>query len=102
MCDSIICIVYREVLQPILLLLLGIATVWWMIGLLQWISGAKIEERRQKGIRHQDQGLLGMIIMFSVFAIISMIANTLRVDDPTDAYDKDNKEFEAKQFIRDR
>lgn len=98
---SIVCRLYEVVLQPILLLLLGIAIVWWMFGLLQWISGAKIEERRKKGMRHQNQGLLGIVIMFSVFAIISMIANTLKVDDPTDEFDKNN-ELSKDQFIRDR
>ena len=85
--DTLVIRVYEFVVQPILLLLLGIAVVWFVMGLLQFISGAKIEERRQKGIRHMDQGLLGLIIMFSVFAIISMLANTLKVDDPTDKID---------------
>jgi len=99
--DQLIIRLYEVVLQPVLLLLLGIAAVWFVMGILQFISGAKIEERRQKGLRHLDQGLIGMIIMFSVFGIISMLANTIGSDDPTDLYDRGN-EFREDQFIRPR
>lgn len=89
---DIICKLFTHVVQPILLVLLAIAAIWFVMGVLQFISGAKIEERREKGLRHIDQGVIGLVIMFSVFGIISMIANTLDagkgdVDDPTDAYD---------------
>jgi len=88
---------YEVVVQPILLLMLGVAAVWYVMGLLRWISGAKVEERRAKGLRHQDQGLLGLIIMFSVFGLISMIANTLNVDDPTDDIERHIQDLKSQQ-----
>lgn len=90
MCEGssqIICAAYQVVVQPILILLVAIASVWFVMGLLQFISGAKIEERREKGLRHMDQGLIGLVIMFAVFGIIAMIANTLGTDNPTESYD---------------
>lgn len=92
-CTTIVCRAYYVVVQPILLLLIAIAAVWFVMGVLQFISGAKIEERREKGKRHMNEGVIGLVIMFSVFGIISMLANTLddpkgiRVDDPSDKYD---------------
>jgi len=78
-CASLVCAIYDVVVQPILLLLLGIAAVWFVMGVLRFISGAKIEERREKGIRHMNQGIEGLIIMFAVFGIIALVANTLGV-----------------------
>lgn len=70
------------VVGPALTLLFGVAFVIFVWGIVEYIrdSGSEAGEGRETGKRSMIWGLVGMIIMVSVYGIIQIIYGTLGVD----------------------
>ncbi len=66
-----------NILNPLILLLFGIATVVFMWGVVKYIANADNESERSKGSKAIVYGIVGMFVMFSVFGIMNLIANTV-------------------------
>ena len=52
-----------------------LATAVFIFGLIQFVANADSEEARETGKRHLVYGLIGMAVMFSAGAILTVIAN---------------------------
>jgi hypothetical protein len=74
--DEIIDYIVENAVNPIITLLLALATLVFMWGLIEFLFiGAANEEKRTDGKKHMIWGLAGMLIMFSVYAIIEVLEN---------------------------
>lgn len=71
------------VLNPVIGLLFAIALVVFLWGVVEFLLQSDSEEAREKGKSHMLWGVIGMFIMFSVFAIIRLIAGTIGADVPS-------------------
>jgi membrane protease YdiL (CAAX protease family) len=65
------------VLKPVSLALFGAAFVIFLWGVVEFIRDSDSDEGRAKGGRNIMWGLLGMVIMISVYGIINIIAGTI-------------------------
>lgn len=78
--DALMRKVNQTILNPLIILLFAAALVMFVWGVVEFAAGAGNEEKRSTGRRHILWGLLGMIIMISVFGIMQLIAGTLGSD----------------------
>lgn len=60
-------------IQPIETIFISLATLLFLWGLYQYIAGASSEEARTKGKEHMVWGIVGLVIIFSVNAIINIL-----------------------------
>lgn len=74
--------VNRVVLNPLILLLFSLAALFFVLGLLSFVSRSSSDEARETGKRHMLYGVFGMFIMVAVFGIIRLILNTFGIDIP--------------------
>ena len=71
-----------NILNPLILLGFGVALVCFLWGIFQFLTNADSEDGRQKGKRNIFWGIIGMVIMISVYGIISVILGTFSIPAP--------------------
>lgn len=71
--------VNRYLLNPMIILLFAAALVYFLFGMVQFMANQDKSDKRDDGKRHMLWGIVGMFIMFGVFAILRVIASTLGV-----------------------
>jgi len=74
-------IVNRVIIFPIIALLSSIAFFIFLWGCAQYIMNANNDQGRQQGVKHITYGIIGLIVMISAFAILTIIATTFELDD---------------------
>lgn len=73
------------VLNPIIILLFGIALMYFVYGVLEYLFKSKSDPAAiQAGAKHIGWGLFGMFIMVSVFGFLKVIINSLPIDSATE------------------
>ncbi len=70
----------RVLINPLIVLLFALAVVYFIYGLVRYLLSPDNEEVRKSSKSHMLWGIIGMFIMISVFGILSIIMNTLGVD----------------------
>jgi len=70
------------ILNPIIGLLFALALVLFLWGIVEFFWQADSDLARQKGKSHMLWGLIGLFIMFAVFAIMKIIVNTIGAPTP--------------------
>ena len=69
------------VLNPIILIVFAVALLFFMFGIFEYLwKSHKDPAAIQAGAKHIGWGIVGMLIMISVFGIIQVIINTIPVD----------------------
>ncbi|MBI2023939.1 hypothetical protein HYT00_00885 [Candidatus Giovannonibacteria bacterium] len=68
--DQIISLVSDQILRPIVMLLIALATVLFFWGVIEFLWNRDNEEEQDKGKRHMLWGIIGLVIMFSVNGIL--------------------------------
>jgi hypothetical protein len=84
--------VSEVILNPIILLLFGLSFVYFLYGIVRFLSleyGDKARDEARKSIMW---GIVGMVVMFSVFGLIRFVLGTFGIS-PGDVSDP------ARQFI---
>jgi hypothetical protein len=82
--DAFLARVYDVILQPLIGLMFGVAFLIFIWGVVIFIKDRDSDTGRQTGWRHIGYGILGMVIMISVFGIINIIVGTLGQESPVD------------------
>ncbi len=77
--DSFIQSVNKQIINPLILLMFAVAMVYFLYGMLKFFLNADNEENRTEGKQHMIWGVVGMTIMMGVFAILSLILNTINI-----------------------
>jgi uncharacterized membrane protein len=75
--DLLLTRVNSEIVSPLLWVLFGLATIYFLYGVFEFVKNAGSEEGRRTGGQHIMWGLIGMFIMFSVKGIINLILGTI-------------------------
>ncbi|MES2985545.1 MAG: hypothetical protein V4686_00260 [Patescibacteria group bacterium] len=77
----------QNILNPIIIILFGVAMIYFLFGVLEYLWKSKSDPAAiQTGAKHMGWGLFGMFVMVSVFGFLQFIINTLPIDTTT----KDN------------
>ena len=79
--DSFIASVNNHLLNPIIYLLFGVAMVVFLYGMVMFIANQSNESERANGKKHMLSGIIGMAVMFSVWALINIIVTTFGLDE---------------------
>ncbi len=77
--DTVLGKIYVNIVNPAIEFAFIIATVIFLWGVFQYIMNAADKEKRQEGKDHMIWGMVGFLIMFGVYGIITLIANTIGV-----------------------
>jgi uncharacterized membrane protein YidH (DUF202 family) len=80
---SIIDKIVEIIINPILVLLFAAGLVMFMWGLLQFMRNVENAAEHSEGKQHMLWGVIGMFVMFSVYAILRVGLATFDVDVPT-------------------
>lgn len=76
MCATLECIinkVIKEIINPLIPVLIGIGLIVFFWGIIQFVLNADSEEKRSTGKQHMIWGILGIFIMVSVWGIIYLL-----------------------------
>lgn len=71
--EDIVDILIDELVNPLIYVLFAIAAVYFLWGVVEFIAKADSEEGRTQGKDRIIWGLVGLVIMVSVFGIINII-----------------------------
>lgn len=83
--DALIAFIGRVVdviVNPLIVLLFAAALAFFFWGMAQFILGADDETKRQTGKQHMVWGVIGLVIMVSVFGIMAVLLRTFGITLP--------------------
>ena len=72
------------ILYPLIMLLIAVAILVFMYGNFQYIANSENSTAREDGRKHIMWGIIGLLIMLTAFAILSVAANTFGLKDTLD------------------
>jgi uncharacterized membrane protein YidH (DUF202 family) len=78
--DTFISNVNKLIINPLIALLFGLAVVYFLYGIFEFISNQENEEAKTKGKSHMIWGIIGIVIMMGVFSILEIIMNTFNIN----------------------
>lgn len=84
--DSVDLLLFKlndKIINPAIEFAFIIALVVFLWGVVEYIRGAEKEEKRKDGRQHMLWGVIGFVIMFGVFGIITILTNTLGIKGAT-------------------
>lgn len=67
----------KVVLNPLIVFIFGLAVVYFVYGVMQFLLNPEDETIRKTGKQHMLWGVVGMFIMIATFGIMNLILNTL-------------------------
>lgn len=70
------------ILFPLMILMMTVAFFIFLWGAYQYVLGAADETARSTGRLHMISGIIGLLVMISAYAILSLVANTFGVAVP--------------------
>lgn len=77
--DSFVTNVNKLIINPLIALLFGLAVVFFLYGVFEFISNQNSEEKKTTGKNHMIWGIVGIVIMMGVFSIINLIVGTFGI-----------------------
>ncbi|OGI63920.1 hypothetical protein A2914_02270 [Candidatus Nomurabacteria bacterium RIFCSPLOWO2_01_FULL_41_21] len=78
--DSFIGNVNKFILNPLIVLLFAIAFVVFLYGIVMFLVNQENEQKRTDGKKHMIWGLVGLTIMFCVWALINLLVSTFKLE----------------------
>lgn len=77
--DNLLGKVNDKIINPVIELSFVVALVLFLWGVMQYIRGSGQQDARKKGTQHMLWGIVGFLIMFCVFGIITLLTRTLGI-----------------------
>jgi len=77
--DDVMFKINKVILNPLIEMSFVVALGVFLFGVMEFIRGADNEEQRSKGKQHMLWGIIGLLIMLSVFGIITLLTNTFGI-----------------------
>ena len=78
--DQFLTKVNNLIVNPLILLLFALAMVYFVYGIVEFMSNQENEEKRTQGKQHMIWGIVGLVIMMGVFMIMNMIIHSLNIN----------------------
>lgn len=67
-----------QILQPVVGLLIGVAVLVFFWGLVEFIYKQDRPLAKQAGQQHMIWGAIGFLVMFGVYGLLTIVANTIQ------------------------
>jgi len=77
---DIIDIIINSVLNPVVILLLGLALVYFMWGVFKYVNRGGEEGDRVQGAQMMWYGIIAIFVMVSVWGLVYILINTFDLD----------------------
>ena len=77
--DQFISNVNKMIINPIIIFLFALAVVFFVYGIVEFISNQENEEKKTKGKSHMIWGIVGITIMMSVFMLMNILMSTFNI-----------------------
>ncbi len=77
--DTFVHDVDRLIINPLITMLFALAVVFFLYGVLEFLFNQDSEEKRTTGRKHMLWGIVGITIMFGVWAILNIVLNTFGI-----------------------
>lgn len=74
--------IVKFIVQPAIWLLFALAMYYFVNGLIPFLAKADDAKEREKGRQHIIWGIVGFLVMVSVFGILQVLTNTFEVQLP--------------------
>ena len=68
------------IIYPLIMLMLGIAVIFFLWGVFEYVYNSSDEGGRTTGRKHMMWGIIGFVVMLSAVAIFKIAANTFGID----------------------
>jgi len=75
--EALINRVVSSVINPLIYLMFGVALLFFVWGVVEMVAKADNESARAKGKQHIIWGLIGLVVMFSVFGLVNIIKDVV-------------------------
>jgi len=75
--DSLVEAINAEIINPIIYFLIVAGVAYFLYGVAVYVMNAGNPEARKKGAKHMIWGIIGIVIMVSVFGIMNLIMTTI-------------------------
>ena len=66
-----------NIVNPLVMLMIGIAVIYFLWGVFEFIRNAESSEERKKGGMHMLYGALGLFVMVTAYGILNLILGTI-------------------------
>lgn len=88
---SFVAKVNEVILFPLIALLTAVAFLVFVWGVAQYFINATNDQARQQGVKHMTFGIIGLVVMLSAYAILSIAAATFGLDTQLDCANDPNQ-----------
>ncbi|MEI8270304.1 MAG: hypothetical protein WCG45_02960 [bacterium] len=78
--DEFIGKVDKLIINPLIILLFALALAFFLYGVLEFIFNQENEEKKTSGKSHMIWGIVGIVVMMSVFSLLQIIMNTFGIE----------------------
>ena len=73
--DTLLGKIAKQIVNPLITLMFAVAVVFFIYGVVEFISASDNEEARTTGKQHMIWGIIGIFIMVSVWGIMNILNN---------------------------
>ncbi len=77
--DQFIMNVNKMIINPIIIFLFALALLFFIYGIVEFISNQENEEKKTTGKMHMIWGIIGITIMMGVWTILNVVLNTFDI-----------------------
>ena len=75
--DTLIQNILTNIVNPLIILMVGVAVIFFLWGVFEFIRNADSSEERKKGGMHMLYGALGLFIMSTAYGVLNLILGTI-------------------------
>ena len=76
--DQLMSNILANVVNPLVLLMVGLAVLYFLWGVFQFVYNAESPEERKKGGMNMLWGAIGLFIMVTAYGVLNLIIGTVR------------------------
>ncbi|HEY4476388.1 MAG TPA: hypothetical protein VJB69_00130 [Candidatus Paceibacterota bacterium] len=73
---GLISLIVDKIFDPIALLIVGLATIYFLIGVLKYIQSVGDETKRKEGVVMMTYGIIGLFVMVSLWGLVNVLNKT--------------------------
>ena len=71
-----------EIINPAIVLLFALAALLFAAGLIEFFFSSTASDKRERAKKHMIWGIVGLVIMSSVYGIIALLLSSFGIDNP--------------------
>lgn len=77
---TLVSTIITNVFRPLVSILLGLALIYFLIGVFKYIQSTGDETKRKEGINMMTYGVIALFVMVSVWGLVAVLQKTFPFD----------------------